>query len=442
MSKTTFTRIVNKHDLEANWIKAVNFTPLSGELIIYDVEVDSNGNTLELPSGRTVPYTFQRLKIGDGVTNVNSLPFAMSWSALSSCEEEVLFVCGTAAEHIEQEPEATEQLEGTGQEYYTMAPSTMSFRSTAPLDEFQEVQVNGETVDPSNYTLEEGSTIVKLSHSYLNTLGVGKHEVAIISDSKTVKGDFTVAAPKLNEYGFYYNQPYYGYFTGLDDFEAVLLFSDENYCKVVDPYTGYTSVVEYSYNNGIYTLTTVDGYVIKGSFTSKEFFSCSEITSVHLRFPITSDDGGFILATELDFVKCDDEYIYYKINDANTPYYTVSLMDKQRIPATPFKSNILGVPVSALGYLGFRDYAGTSFNIPDSITILSNNSFDSSNLTSIELPANLSYIGGCAFARCSKLTSINFRGTTAQWNAIEKLVDWNLDVPAKYVQCSDGQVAI
>lgn len=53
-------RIINKHDIESNWIKATNFTPMLGELIIYDVD-DS--------------HDYERMKIGDGVTNVNDLPF-------------------------------------------------------------------------------------------------------------------------------------------------------------------------------------------------------------------------------------------------------------------------------------------------------------------------------------------------------------------------------
>lgn len=53
-------RIVHKHDTETNWLKATNFTPKQGEIIVYDV--DST-------------HTYERFKIGDGVTNVNSLPF-------------------------------------------------------------------------------------------------------------------------------------------------------------------------------------------------------------------------------------------------------------------------------------------------------------------------------------------------------------------------------
>lgn len=54
------TRITLKHDTEANWVKAKNFIPLEGEIIIYDA--DEN-------------YSYQRIKIGDGITKVNVLPF-------------------------------------------------------------------------------------------------------------------------------------------------------------------------------------------------------------------------------------------------------------------------------------------------------------------------------------------------------------------------------
>lgn len=71
-------RIVNKHDIEANWLKATNFTPMLGELIVYDV--DEN-------------HDHERIKIGDGVTNVNELPFyAGSWNDLDDrpVENEVI----------------------------------------------------------------------------------------------------------------------------------------------------------------------------------------------------------------------------------------------------------------------------------------------------------------------------------------------------------------
>lgn len=53
-------RIQQKHDIEANWKQAVNFIPKAGEIIIYDPDDF---------------HTYHRLKIGDGETPVNGLPF-------------------------------------------------------------------------------------------------------------------------------------------------------------------------------------------------------------------------------------------------------------------------------------------------------------------------------------------------------------------------------
>ena len=64
-------RVIQKHDIEANWLKAVNFSPKEGEIIIYDAEVESS----VIPEGRTERITYPRAKVGDGTSNVNDLPF-------------------------------------------------------------------------------------------------------------------------------------------------------------------------------------------------------------------------------------------------------------------------------------------------------------------------------------------------------------------------------
>ena len=78
------TRVVQRYDLEVNWNKIPNFVPKPGEFIVYSIEVDAQGNSLELPEGRTEPYTYCRFKIGDGIHTIINLPFA---SGSSSTEE-------------------------------------------------------------------------------------------------------------------------------------------------------------------------------------------------------------------------------------------------------------------------------------------------------------------------------------------------------------------
>ena len=58
--KTLNSRMQQRHDIENNWNKAVNFIPLAGEIIIYDPDT---------------AHSYARLKCGDGVTTVVNLPF-------------------------------------------------------------------------------------------------------------------------------------------------------------------------------------------------------------------------------------------------------------------------------------------------------------------------------------------------------------------------------
>ena len=63
--KSIKSRIVHKHDSEANWLKATNFIPKQGEIIVYDADEK---------------YPYERFKIGDGTTLVSDLPFSTSQS--------------------------------------------------------------------------------------------------------------------------------------------------------------------------------------------------------------------------------------------------------------------------------------------------------------------------------------------------------------------------
>ena len=58
--KTIKTDFYQKHGVESDWNKAVNFTPASGQIIVYDP--DEN-------------FSYPRMKIGDGVTKIVDLPF-------------------------------------------------------------------------------------------------------------------------------------------------------------------------------------------------------------------------------------------------------------------------------------------------------------------------------------------------------------------------------
>lgn len=58
--KTIKSRIIHKHAVEADWLKATNFIPKQGEIIIYD---------------KDSAHSYERVKVGDGTTLVTALPF-------------------------------------------------------------------------------------------------------------------------------------------------------------------------------------------------------------------------------------------------------------------------------------------------------------------------------------------------------------------------------
>ena len=70
--KTLNARVQMKTDTEANWLKATNFTPKNGEIIVY--ATDNN-------------CSYPRIKVGDDSKKVNELPFineAISESTINS----------------------------------------------------------------------------------------------------------------------------------------------------------------------------------------------------------------------------------------------------------------------------------------------------------------------------------------------------------------------
>ena len=71
---TLHARIINTHDIEENWNKTIDFIPRAGELIVYDAD-DS--------------FNYARFKLGDGITDVKSLPFMAN--VISNLTAEQLF---------------------------------------------------------------------------------------------------------------------------------------------------------------------------------------------------------------------------------------------------------------------------------------------------------------------------------------------------------------
>ena len=104
-------------------------------------------------------------------------------------------------------PGITAELNGTNKSAtdYPGGDYGLVFRSTAAFSTFQGVQVDGKTLAKSNYTAEEGSTVVYLKAAYLKTLAAGKHTITILSTAGNTSMDFTIggksSSPKTFDAG-------------------------------------------------------------------------------------------------------------------------------------------------------------------------------------------------------------------------------------------------
>ena len=363
---------------------------------------------------------------GTGATiELGGVTYNIDATKLSAAENNFAVYLDTMSGETPEE----ERLEGDGAEYHTLAPTALSFRSTAPLNELRDVQINGVTVDPSNYTLTEGSTIVTFSIEYLKTLDVGDYEVTVASANKSVKGGFTVAAPTLNEYGFYYNQPYTGYVAMLGGKVAFFVRDNGTFDSVLVGAGTETGTYEISDN----TLISTNSLGILHSTISSDGTEiyCNEIAT------------AFVLGDEA--VLADENYIYV-YNDTIENYEAKPINHGNIAIGIPTATNICGLPIT-LGTYAFNSNYVEGDTILTEAFVVCNIGYGSfyhcKKLKTVTIGSNVTSISGYAFTGCESLETIIFKGTIAQWNSINKGDCWNdSNNPVLYVHCTDGDVAL
>ena len=83
-------------------------------------------------------------------------------------------------------------IKGDGQTVTVGEKKTLEFTSDAAFEDFISVEVDGKTIDESNYTVKSGSTVVTLNADYVANLSAGEHTLGIVSQSGTATAKFTV----------------------------------------------------------------------------------------------------------------------------------------------------------------------------------------------------------------------------------------------------------
>jgi len=209
-----------------------------------------------------------------------------------------------------------------------------------------------------------------------------------------------------------------------------------------------TSIGEnaFSYCSSLTTITIPDSVT---SIGDSAFSGCSSLTSITIPDSVTSiGDSAFSYCSSLTSITIPDsvtsigEYAFHdcsKLTSITIPNSVTSIGDSAFHDCSKLTSITIPNSVTSIGDWAFCGCSSlTSITIPDSVTSIGSYAFlDCSNLTSITIPDSVTSIGSSAFYGCSSLRRINFNGTTAQWNAIDKYW-WNKGISSYTVYCTDG----
>ena len=189
-----------------------------------------------------------------------------------------------------------------------------------------------------------------------------------------------------------------------------------------------------------YNCSSLTSITIPDSVTSIDFVAfsgCSSLTSVEIGNGVTSiGNYAFRDCSSLTYnVKDGLKYL----GNSNNPYLYLAGTTSTSITTANIDRNC-----KIIVYAAFEGCSSlTSITIPDRVTSIGYSAFSGcSSLTSVVIGNSVTSIGNYAFEDCSSLTSIKYEGTVSQWNAISKGSDWNSNVPATEVICSDGTVSL
>ena len=189
--------------------------------------------------------------------------------------------------------------------------------------------------------------------------------------------------------------------------------------------------------SGLTSVTIGNGVT---SIGNQAFSGCSGLTSITIPNSVTSiGDHAFEHCSSLqEIIVAEGNPVYHSAGNCIIETASKTLIAGCKSSVIPNDGSVISI-----GDWAFNGCSGlTSIVIPDSVTSIDGQAFyNCSGLTSITIPNSVTSIGSWAFGWCSDLMTINFQGTMAQWQAIEKDSTWDNSTGEYAVHCTDGTIS-
>ena len=182
-------------------------------------------------------------------------------------------------------------------------------------------------------------------------------------------------------------------------------------------------------------------------------YSCAFINNHQLRH-VHFGSGLISYASDV-FWGCENIEYYTVSEDSryfgtyNGALYDKALKKLKSYPATQSYDDPVdnfAPSLEEIGYNAFDKCYFQTIHFPEGVKKLQNMCFDYClSLNTVYLPSTINYLGGNAFCECFNVTYMEYNGTIAQFNAIEKdsWSPWNKDLRnLTELVCTDGTISL
>lgn len=273
------SRLQQKHDIEANWLKAVNFIPKDGEIIVYDAETADTDFT---GTERALPITYARVKIGNGINNVNDLPFLHGVGVETELGGEIF------GDYVNNKADLRGHAEGDftkagwrahAEGYFTEADSTGHSEGRCTIATGKGSHAEGAEAYINLYYIGTEDPVVTAASFHID-----EKEVEIKGDPGLQAGDIVNFAPN----------------------DVATGFKSTDIKRIVDIRKGTESLNQIYYNNDVFAIVNGNEIEIENSQDSEGIVRVGDYVSF--------DDGSTLyLITKITYAE-EMPYTWFKVN--------------------------------------------------------------------------------------------------------------------------------